>query len=427
MNQKKRGRRIFTYRARNRRIFNRNHPMRSALGTFLLLIAASALGFLGYNVIGPIVIRANQELENPTTTPDSYFTETTSTSAGIQTTTVTDITTYPASTTLLTTETTAETTYANRFGESVTVACCIKSDSLSDMNTFEQAAQQATENGYGAVILTMKDDTGKLSYASSVGKAMECGASSAGYLSAREIQHIAEKYHLDCIGIISTLKDQTYPNVFMDGSYTFKNGTTRWLDNKPTEGGKPWLSPFESAARAYLSDIALELSDAGFSEVLCVDTVFPAFFHSDTELLGNQIEDSQQRKIALVSVLNEMYASAASTCISVDLEKIANNTEEAYDLSMLKMSKAVINIQMNAMNQPFSIQEHRFDPTALNGADRIQMLLEAAREAAGNMEMIPCFTDPSLTDAQMEEIVATAQNAGFNRVLFQPREAITEE
>ena len=75
MKRKMKGRKIYTYRARNRRVFSDYHPLRSAIGTVLTLILVVVIGFVGYNVVGPIVTRLQMEKLNPTATADPYFTE----------------------------------------------------------------------------------------------------------------------------------------------------------------------------------------------------------------------------------------------------------------------------------------------------------------------------------------------------------------
>ncbi|MBR4199736.1 MAG: hypothetical protein IKQ91_00485, partial [Oscillospiraceae bacterium] len=61
MKHRKKGRKIYTYHAKNRRIFSSYHPVRSAVTTVLTLIVIGVLGFVGYNIVGPVVTRLQQE------------------------------------------------------------------------------------------------------------------------------------------------------------------------------------------------------------------------------------------------------------------------------------------------------------------------------------------------------------------------------
>jgi len=74
---KKKGRKIYTRRAKNHRIFSIYHPFRSALGTVITLVLIAVMGFVGYYSVGPILSRMRAEKENPTQTPDPFFAETT--------------------------------------------------------------------------------------------------------------------------------------------------------------------------------------------------------------------------------------------------------------------------------------------------------------------------------------------------------------
>ena len=433
MKHRRKGRKLYTYHARNRHVFHRNHPMRSAFSTVVMLVLAVGLVFVGYNYIGPIVERVHQEAEHPTTTPEPYYTddiqqlsaETQPADASAETTAATTVTTVTTTETTVTTTTTTEAIPA-RFEPDVKAAYLADADVLQNLDTLDATAKKASENGFTALILPVKDDTGKLLYASEVQKAKDCGAASGAALSAREIRNAVGRYHLDCIALMSTLKDQTYPNVFMDGSYTFKEGSTRWLDNKPSEGGKPWLSPFEPAAKDYLSAIAEELDQAGFAQIICKDTVFPNFFRSDAELLGNKIEDKQQRKAALVSVLNEMTAASPNVYPFVDLQGISEGKEEAFDVSALKTKYAVIRIDPDMQN-PFVVNEHRYDPSSLQGTEKLMVLIRAAKDAAGQMNMIPCIIDHGMTDFEVEETVTALHDEGLTTVFFVKAEKETEQ
>ena len=422
MKHRKKGRRIYTYHARNRRVFSRNHPMRSALGAVVTMAVFAAIVFVGYNYIGPIVTRVHEEAEHPTTVPEPYFTdfqEVAETVPALETAVTAPVTSTTVLTTVTTTETTTTAvTFPARFGEGVTAAYVADESVLADLDTLDTAAKKAAEQGFTAMILPLKTDTGKLNYASELQKAKDCGATSGAALSAREIRNAVGRYQLECVAMISTLKDQTYPNTFMDGSYTFREGSTRWLDNKPSEGGKPWLSPFESAARDYLSEIAGELSDAGFARVICTDTVFPHFFHSDAELLGGRIEDAAQRKTALISVLNEMTAAAPNVCALADLQKLSAGEEEAFIPADLKCKQAVIRVDADAIRDPLSIGEHRYDPSSLYGTEKLLMLMRAAKDAAGDLDMIPLLVDHGMSDSDLEQTVAALHEDGISTVYF---------
>lgn len=417
LKKKKKGRKLFTYHARNRRVFSPYHPMRTAVGTVLTLAAVVVLGFVGYNIVGPVVTRMSAEAESPTTTPEPYVFETEPA--------VTEVTVLTASTEMLTTTsemtvTTVETTSSaqplqTRFPEGITVAAFAPEDALRDLTQLDAAAEQMAKDGYTAMILPMKATGGQLGFYSENEQARTCGATNADLLTVREIRNAAGRWNLQCVGMFSTLEDHIYPSYFMDGSYTFKDGTTRWLDGRESEGGKPWLNPFSQAAREYLAALAEELHDGGFSQILCTNTVFPHFYQSDIEYLGAQVADPNRRTEALTGVLNAMADQAPETCIYTDLWDVISGKDEAFQAQALRTA-ACVRIDFKQFEQPFTAAGERFDPSSLAYADRVTMLLQAADDAVGNLSLYPCIVTGDLTEDELDTAIEAAAAAGYDMV-----------
>lgn len=425
MKNRKKGRRIYTYRARNRRVFSRNHPMRSALGTTVLLVLLAVCGVVGYNVIGPIVTRVNQEAEHPTTTPDPYYTADNSESGDPEAPQTTEkpavttrrITTAAAETTTVTTTTEPLPT---RFPEDAEVMYLLPEEALKDFQTLDRYAEDAAGQGYNEILLTLKCKGGMLQYASGNDRAKTSGASNGNMLTLREITNLASRYHLDCAALFSTLEDHVYPNVYMDGSFTFKDGSTRWLDNKPEQGGKPWLNPFDGASGTYLAALASEIELGGFKHILCTDTVFPHFFRSDAELLGNRIQDDKQRKDALVSVLNTITEAAPTAGSYISLAELVLGHEEAFDAEQLNMKQVFVRIDPLDLPQEFTLGGQRFDPAPLAPDDRLLLLASAAQQAIGNRKLIPVVPVGGKSESEVTHMIEMLYDAGYQTICAEP-------
>ena len=430
MKHRKKGRRIYTYRARNRRVFSRNHPMRSAFGTAVLLALLTLCVIVGYNVIGPIVTRMDRESSNPTTTPDPYFVtasedepQTARTEQPAVQTTVKASVTAPAVTTAVTTTTEPVQT---RFPESAEALYMLPEDSLRDLGTLDNYAEHIAGQGYTGIILPLKLKGGMLQYASGNDRAKTCGASGANMLTLREITNAAGRYHLTCSALFSTLEDHVYPNVYMDGSYTF-NGSTRWLDNKPESGGKPWLDPFSAASGTYLSELAAEIEHGGFTHILCTDAVFPDFFRSDAELLGGRIQDTDQRRKALASVLNQITAAAPTAGSYFSLAELVLGHEEAFVPDLLDMKQVFVRIDPDDLPQAFTLGGQNYDPSPLAGDDRLLLLASAAATAIGPRQLIPVVPADGKTNAEITHTVEVLCAAGYRTVCLEPGTEQPEE
>lgn len=401
--------------------------MRSAFGTAVLLALLAFCVIVGYNVIGPIVTRMHLEAENPTTTPEPYFSES---SDGIEETPenssqpeqpVTQTTAKKAVTTAAVTTAVTTTTepVMTRFPDGAEVAYMLPEEALHDLAALDNAAESAAKQGYTSVILPLKLKGGMLQYASENDRARTCGASSANMLTLREITNAAERYHLTCSALFSTLEDHVYPNVYMDGSFTF-NGSTRWLDNKPESGGKPWLNPFDEASGNYLADLAGEIARGGFTHILCTDAVFPSFFRSDAELLGNRIQDPEQRKKALASVLNRITAAAPSAGSYFSLAELVLGHEEAFVPDQLEMKQIFVRIDPDDLPQAFTLGGQNYDPAALSGDDRILLLASAAKAAIGDRQLIPVIPLGGRTNDEITHMTEKLFDAGYLTICVDP-------
>ncbi len=429
MAHKKKGRRVYTYRSKNHRVFSQYHPMRSAVGSVLTLLAAAFLGLVGYNIIGPIVTRMEAEKVSPTTTPDPYF-ETPQQTELIAEQTVPVLTAVTTSLTTMT-ETTVMTTTTTeplplRFPAGVNVSCALPESALTDLSALDRAVEAAAKEGFTGILLPLKQTGGKLLYASANEKAQTCGASAENALTLREISNAASRSKLTCSAVFSTLNDHVYPGYFTDGSYTFPDGTTRWLDDKESEGGKAWLNPFAEGARIYLSALAGEMQSAGFERIICTDVVFPHFYNSDLEILGAQVADPARRSGAIVQVMNDIAAAAPSACCKYDLSEIVNGKSEGFDPQALQTAFVCFQINLHAFTQPFYANNERYDPTSLSESDRIGMIAQVAKKLAGNMQMIPLIDRTDLEDDQLDLVVKAFADAGASAVYVMETQASGE-
>ncbi|MCQ2408005.1 MAG: putative glycoside hydrolase [Oscillospiraceae bacterium] len=425
MKHRKKGRKLFTYQAKNRRIFSEYHPVRNAVGTLLMLVIMAGLGIVGYNIVGPVVTRIRTEESNPTLTPEPYFTETQPVQTELIAEAVT--TTAEVTTTVVQTTTAVTTRRSAKFPEDTVVAYYTSADVLTDLDMLENAAKKCADSGYTAMILPMKDDIGILHYATASERAKQCGAANDNLLTLREIRNAVSRYQINCIAEFYTLTDRTYPNTFNDGSYVFLDGNTRWLDNAPEEGGKPWLNPFSQGTWDYLAGLANELTAGGISQIICKGTVFPHFYPTDSDLLGGQINDPGERKTALLNTLNTIAAAAPGAGLYVDGKALTNGLEEAFDIDQLSMGTVFVEIDPSAFTEPFTAVGERYDPGTLAFREKMLMLTDAMQKAVGGRVMIPCLREDTMTPQELHIAIEALAEAGCRTIHIYPAEEPADE
>lgn len=143
----------------------------------------------------------------------------------------------------------------------------------ADLLTSEQkraAALTQLENlGASSPILDMKQTTGQLSYASSVPAAVaaKTAAEDSGTLAAATELLSGNRY---AVARISCFRDNLMARA-NPALAIHRSGGAVWTDGS----GKAWLDPYNPDARQYLADVAVELAQMGFDEILLDDLSFP--------------------------------------------------------------------------------------------------------------------------------------------------------
>ncbi len=415
---KKKGRKLFTSKDRNHRIFNRYHPMRSALGITLTVLLAAVLGIVGYNVVGPLMARLSAEAESPTKTDQPFFEqESEPIKTAVSSSEAEETKTTAAATGTVTSSTASETTvHTAKFGENVTLAYCITPETCSDLKLLDTAAERCASEGFSAMILPMKVPGGQLLYASAVKDAATSGAFSDDAPAPEAVKAVLDAHGLKGIAQMDLLTDHLFPAAFSDGGYMIASSQTRWLDRAEADGGKPWISPYCAHSGAYLSSLAAELVAAGFQNVLCYDIAFPKFFNSDEALLGKQITDPKRRSEALTGLINKIAADVPQAVFSFSLKDVINGKAEAFVPDALTIPAVSMDIDVTSFRSPFIYENKRYALGQLSEAEKAVELLGLCKQILGDVRLIPCFVRGSLTDEQFNSVLETAYSAGYTEI-----------
>ena len=415
--RKRKGRKLYTYRTKNKRIFSRKHPMRSALGITLTLVLAASLGVVGYSVVGPLVSRMTAEAEHPTQTDDPYPFDT----AQIETTAAPE-TSAPVTSASETTQTTttAETTVPRRespYPEDLVLGRILTEQTAADLKLLDTAALQAADSGFTELVLPLKLPGGMLQYASELPNAQKAGAAPESP-ALSDLLAVADRYGLSLSANISLLDDQVFPAYFAEAAYQLSGSHSRWLDKAESDGGKPWLSPFSDAARSYLRDLVQELHDGGCSNVFCTDLTIPRFRASDVELVGGYVNDPDQRAAALAATVNAVTEAAPGTYFRYALRDAVSGNAEALQPDLLSGETLCAEIDLEALSKPFRYGDERYTLNKLPLAERVSAALELAQKTAGDAQIIPCFVRGGMSDEDLQTVISSAYDAGCRHLLI---------
>ena len=421
MSNRRKGRKIYTYRAKNRRMFSQYHPIRSALAVTFFLILLAFLVLVGYGVSASVVKRLRAERESPTTTSEPFevaeiTTADTEQKADINVNTTDSDTSTTSTTTAVTSDTTAETTTADSVSEPQMLGCYLNANVVSNLEKLAAAAESAKSDGYSAVIIPLKLEGGSLQFHSSVEAAAECKASSEKLPTLQDIAFTVLSEGVSPIARIETFSDNLLPKKFEDAAFINTLTQKPWLDDAEKSGGKPWLSPFSETAQQYLAEICLEIQTAGFQQIICGGMNYPNFSPTDSEAIGDCISNAESRKNGILDLFNAMEDAADGCIYEVDLHDITSNSDDIPAISKMQVERVIISIDFKDFDSRFYYGGKRYDVSRLAYSDKAQLLLQIAEDITGDRSVLPCIQRDSLSDAQYETVMQTLTQLGYNTI-----------
>lgn len=285
---------------------------RKVLTVLLMIVVIAGLCVLGYGLGRPLVDyfqnRGGESEPSSAWTPP-ISAETSGASAEGTTDTVS----------------TAEPTTEAQPEDKAVNALILPESAVTSSESLNSALAAAKNSGCTDITVTLKDEVGNFLYKTTVDGVPE--GQMTGSLTAKQIADIITKAGFTPRARINTLLDrtsQTYNGEYI--CYMIADGGI-WHDFYVDQGGKSWLSPFETGTAKYLSAITAELSNAGFKSIILANTVFPSFNSQDYSNFLRQlsISDSSARLKALWNVVNACDTAAKSTSAELLLE--VNDTD----------------------------------------------------------------------------------------------------
>ncbi len=215
------------------------------------------------------------------------------------------------------------------------------------LETSDLATEQALQDALAAipehithVMLPLKVSGGDIYYATNSGSP---NAVKAAVPLSTICQTVAER-GFEPVAVLNLLEDSIYSAKNPDAGYLLDNGEF-WKD----AFGNSYLSPFSTLTVNYLSGLAAEVEQSGFTQMICEGLVFPQFQERELSHLDARCSASD-RYTALVDVVQSMQESAPDIdfYIQIDGEAVLNNqtaTISAADRLDLEAIFVTVNAQ----------------------------------------------------------------------------------
>ena len=290
---------------------------------------------------------------------------------------------------------------------------------LQNEASLTSAVNSAKQNGYTAVVVPLKSEGGAINYMSSVELANKA-APITSTLSSANIAEIIKKIGLISIARVDTLNDNLTPKADKTAGYTFEDSSSSWFDNKPENGGKPWLNPFSETTKTYFTDISAEICAAGFDQVICADVIFPTFRNSDLNYIGAIIKDPN-RYNALINIVDIFKGNANNTNTKISVEVSANGaitgTDEVFKPNDLTGINVVVDYDSAKIGNKLVIGDKEIILSDLAMYDRVKTVFEGVKAKSGELEVIPCIYQEGMSSNDVSEAVRALTDLGYKNYI----------
>lgn len=375
----------------------RKSKVKSFLTIIFTLIIVVVLVFLGYSIAEPVsnfLKQLNEESDSEPWSPEQAEKEEQQSE-----TSETKVTTKPA-------EKETETDKLKVF--------TVDKNDLNNANNLYTAVLTAKANGYNAIAVQLKVEGGELYYKSTTELAATGGLSKTE-LTAQQIAQIIKQNNMKAIARVNIMRDSLACYADKTAGYIINDSTqSAWYDNSPSNGGKPWLSPFSDTAKTYLTGIANELSDTDFDKIVCEDLIFPTFRNSDLNYLGEFVSNPERYK-ALISVYNIFKDTGKNknkeVLLSLNAEDIISNKSEVLKPEELNGTNVEVDINISALGDNFL--EIDFKENTIQG--KIGEVMDKVKEKTGTLMVKPCIiNDNGTSEEEIYKITEALKSLGYN-------------
>jgi hypothetical protein len=288
-------------------------------------------------------------------------------------------------------------------------AIAAPSSVLDNPTSLAAYIRQAELNGFNAVVLEMKDSAGHLFFASEFEPVQDTDII-RGTLTAAQIFAAFEDTGVRPVVRLNTLLDRLAPGTVPDVSYVFASGGGRWLDDTIENGGKLWANPFLQGTRDYHLFIIEELVNAGFTDIVLANIIFPLFRNSDRNLLAPEFTVPATRFEGLAGFAKALETSSANLYLEMTVSDVIENAGTA---EVLRGSRELNNFELLLVYNMNDFP-HEHETAGDIGALAAAMYRQAMNQVQNNGFIItPFLNREGLTDREIADILGVFGDLGF--------------
>lgn len=288
---------------------------------------------------------------------------------------------------------------------------------LASDTDLKNALENAKGSGYTAVVVTLKAEGGKIYYKTSSQMAQSADGAVAGDMYAGQISALIKNAGFIPIAKVNILEDHNWYGEYKTGAYRFEGSTSTWLDNAAANGGKPWLSPFDTDTQSYAAYLANEVSSAGFDHIIFDGIVFPPFRNSDLNYVGAIVKDPEKYK-TLISIA-DISAKAAETngssvMVTADAGEIIGGKSDLFKPAELTVKTVSVEYFPNAIENTALINGEEVALSEFTAYDKAKTVFSEVKRLAGDeITIVPAIRQTDFSQADFSETISAFMDLGF--------------
>lgn len=280
----------------------------------------------------------------------------------------------------------------------------VTASALANRSSLSAVLAKAKAGGYNSAVVQLKDENGNLRYRTSV---PEVAGSDivTGTMTLDEILSAFAENGMVPVAEIAVLRDEEGCAYLTDMSYKCLDApSVSWL-----EAGKyRWANPESDTLREYFEKITTELTEAGFENILLSYVMFPDFQPYDAEWIPAKFFDPDRYKM-LYNVVRagNMIEMKASDVIG---ETYGRTAEVLNDVSQLHDNRIAVIISRDDL------------PTELGYPADARTLLETTLSQVSKktfgLPVVPVIDGSGFDDAEKSKMTAALGELGYESYIM---------
>lgn len=300
-------------------------------------------------------------------------------------------------------------------------AYTLKPADMLNEELFGAAVDSAKNSGYTSVVIPLKIRGGEIYYATKSNVALLNGEIIKSDLELEEICKTIKRTGLMPIASVSVLYDNLSPINESDIGFVVEESGVLWYDDYINVGGKPWISPFSSSSRNYLSQISDEIAAVGFDVVLISDIAFPEFEESDFSEIGDIIRNEELRGTVLYETASLFSDCADFTIYITSVSEILSDSDEFLEKTdyMPPFTAIAVEFDYDNMENELICNEEKFILSEMNIYDRTKLVSGVISSELSDIELIPVISSEKMMTGDVDEAIRALSESGYTKYIIE--------